>query len=155
MLQVRRYQEVDKEAVWELHNLALAPTGAHFGNGPWDEDLRDIQSHYLDNLGEFLVGVLENQIVCMGAFRRRSASMAEIKRMRVHPKYQRKGYGQLILSKLEEKASQTGYTELCLDTTAKQVPAQKLYEKNGYQEIGRGFIASFEVIFYEKKLTFR
>lgn len=118
----------------------------------WDEDLHDIENHYLNNGGEFLVGILDNKIVCMGAFRKKSDTLAEIKRMRVLPGYQRRGFGQMILTRLEQEAVQMGYTELCLDTTTLQAPAQKFYEKNGYIEVGREQVPQFELILYRKKL---
>ena len=136
MLEIRRYQDADNPAVLELHHLALEATGAYFP-GKWNDDLDDIQNHYLNNGGEFLVGTLDGKIVCMGAFRRKSDTLAEIKRMRVLPEYQRRGFGQIILNQLEEKASQLGYAELCLDTTTLQVPAQKMYQKNGFTVTGR------------------
>jgi GNAT superfamily N-acetyltransferase len=40
----------------------------------------------------------------MGAFRRTDPERAEIKRMRVHPDYQGRGFGQIILSELEARA---------------------------------------------------
>jgi hypothetical protein len=61
----------------------------------------------------------------------------------------------MILNQLEEQASRIGYTELCLDTTTKQVPAQKLYVKNGYREVRRGNLAGLEMVYYEKKLPVR
>ena len=152
MLEIRRYQDADNPAVLELHHLALEATGAYFP-GKWNDDLDDIQNHYLNNGGEFLVGILDGKIVCMGAFRRKSDTLAEIKRMRVLPEYQRRGFGQIILNQLEEKASQLGYTELCLDTTTLQVPAQKMYQKNGFTVTGRGQIPPFEVIYYHKSLN--
>ncbi len=152
MLEIRRYQDADNPAVLELHHLALEATGAYFP-GKWNDDLDDIQNHYLNNGGEFLVGTLDGKIVCMGAFRRKSDTLAEIKRMRVLPEYQRRGFGQIILNQLEEKASQLGYTELCLDTTTLQVPAQKMYQKNGFTVTGRGQIPPFEVIYYHKSLN--
>ena len=151
MLEIRRYQDANNPAVWELHHLALGPTGAYYP-GKWNDDLHDIQNHYLNNGGEFLVGILDGKIVCMGAFRRKSDTLAEIKRMRVLPEYQRRGFGQIILNQLEEKASQLGYTELCLDTTTLQIAAQKMYEKNGFTATGRGQVPPFEVIFYHKSL---
>lgn len=48
MLSVRRYRPGDRQAVWDLHNLALHDAHAHGGNGPWDADLRAIESSYLD-----------------------------------------------------------------------------------------------------------
>ena len=152
MLEIRRYRDADKSAVFKLHHLALNSTGIFLRDGKWDEDLHDIENQYINNNGEFLVGVLDNKIVCMGSFRKKSDTLAEIKRMRVHPNYQRKGFGQTILNKLEAKAIELGYQELCLDTTTKQIPAQKLYEKNGYIEVGREKIPDFELIFYRKEL---
>ncbi|MGE7828241.1 GNAT family N-acetyltransferase [Paenibacillus sp. NPDC093718] len=70
--------------------------------------------------------------------------------MRVHPDYQGKGYGQKIYENLETKANELGYKKLHLDTTAKQLPAQKLYEKFGFKEVYRKTIKELELIFYEK-----
>ena len=152
MLEIRRYQDADNPAVLELHHLALEATGAYFP-GKWNDDLDDIPIHYLNNGGEFLVGILDGKIVCMGAFRRKSDTLAEIKRMRVLPECQRRGFGQIILNQLETKAIQLGYTELCLDTTTLQIAAQKFYGKNGFIEVRRGLMPPFEVIYYHKSLN--
>ena len=154
MLIIRQYQPVDKGSVRELHIQALEPTGAMLPGGPWnDDDLSDISNHYLTNGGEFLVGVLDNRILCMGASKKKSDTAGEIKRMRVLPDFQRKGYGQLILDSLETKARKLGFTELYLDTTTKQIPAKNFYKKNGYQEIYRMVFAGLEIIFLEKHLA--
>ncbi len=152
MLEIRRYQAADNPAVWELHHRALEATGAYFP-GKWNDDLDDIPNHYLQKSGEFLVGTVDGKIVAMGAFRKKSTTLAEIKRMRVLPEYQRRGFGQAILNQLEVKAIQLGYTELCLDTTTRQIAAQKMYEKNGFTATGRGQLPPFEVIYYHKNLT--
>jgi ribosomal protein S18 acetylase RimI-like enzyme len=89
----------------------------------------------------------------MGAFRKKSETLAEIKRMRVLPEYQRRGLGQAILNQLEAKAILLGYRELCLDTTTLQIAAQKMYEKNGFTEVRRGLMPPFEVIYYHKSLN--
>jgi GNAT superfamily N-acetyltransferase len=154
ILKIRQYQSSDNKAIWELHRSALEPTGAMLPGGPWnDDDLNDIPSEYINNDGDFIVGTVNKQIVCMGALRKKSETTAEIKRMRVHPDFQRKGFGQLILDKLEEKARQLGYRELCLDTTTKQIAAQKLYEKNGYYQTGNTSYGGLDIIFYEKKIN--
>jgi len=151
MLIIRQYQPTDKGSVRELHIQALEPTGAMLPGGLWnDDDLSDITNQYLTNGGEFLVGVLDNRIVCMGALKKKSDTTGEIKRMRILPDFQRKGYGQLILDRLETKARKLGYTELYLDTTTKQIPAQNFYKKNGYCEISRTVFSGLEIIFFEK-----
>jgi len=153
-LEIRRYQSSDQNAVSKLHQQALEPTGAMLPGGPWnDDDLKNIEKEYIDNGGDFFVGILNKRIICMGALKKKTDVIAEIKRMRVHPHYQRKGLGQLMLDKLEEKARQLGYKELYLDTTTKQIPAQQLYEKNGYQQYGQTSYARLDILFYKKKLN--
>jgi ribosomal protein S18 acetylase RimI-like enzyme len=151
MLTLRRYQSSDQPAVWALHNLALAKTGAHGGNGPWDDDLASIEGVYFRG-GEFVVGVVDGKIVAMGALRRTSAERAEVKRMRVHPDYQGRGFGQQLLTYLEQQARALGFYVLHLDTSDRQPAAQKLYAKNGYQEVGRKPWRGMTMIFYEKAL---
>jgi ribosomal protein S18 acetylase RimI-like enzyme len=153
MLQIRRYRPQDHDAVWNLHNVALWQVGAHAGNGPWDDDLHNIEGVYLNNGGEFLVGLLDAQIVAMGALKRISDEKAEVKRMRVHPDYQRRGFGQIILDALEARAIELGYRTLALDTAVVQTAAQQLYLKNGFHETGRTVLAGFDAILFEKQIS--
>ena len=47
-VKIRRYRESDNDSVWELHHLALEPTGAMLPGGQWnDNDLNDIEKEYL------------------------------------------------------------------------------------------------------------
>jgi ribosomal protein S18 acetylase RimI-like enzyme len=112
--------------------------------------------HLFENLldGEFLIGECDGLLVAMGALKRTSPEeRAEIKRMRVHPEYQGRGYGQLMLDELEVRARVLGYQTLHLDTSILQIPAQRLYEKNGFREVGRDSYQGLEVILYEKQLS--
>jgi len=153
MLQIRTYQPGDRDAVWELHVIALESVGVYLGNGPRDDDLYHIEAVYLQNGGEFFVGISDGRLVAMGALKRISDERAEIKRMRVHPDCQRRGFGQTMLTALEVRARELGYHSLQLDTTTLQIGAQRLYEKNGYVEVRRGKVAQFECIYYEKTLS--
>ena len=146
------FQNGDADAVWELHNLALDGTGAHLGDGPWDDDLRSIPVSDLQDGGEFIVGLIDGRLVAMGGLRHITDAAAELKRMRVHPAFQRRGFGRQILGALENRARELGYTKLRLDTTIRQTAAQRLYTSAGYREVGRGEIAGLEVIYFEKRL---
>lgn len=152
MFTLRRYEPADLEAVEYLHVFAIQQAGAYLGRGPWDDDVYAIEEVYLDNQGDFLIGEWDGVFVAMGAFRRTSPERAEIKRMRTHPDYQGCGFGQIILTELEARARAMGYKTLHLDTSILQVPAQKLYEKNGFREVGRDIYHGLEVILYEKQL---
>jgi len=152
MLHIRQYLPQDRDQVWELHNLALSLAGAHAGN-EWYDDLHDIERFYLNNRGEFLVGLLDDRVVAMGALKLITREKAEVKRMRVHPDHQRKGYGRQILAALEERARELGYRTLVLDTAVIQTAAQQLYLNDGFRETGRAVFAGFDVILFEKELT--
>jgi len=148
---IRRYQAQDNEAVKALHYAGLAQFGA--AADPYhDNDLDDIEGIYINNNGDFLVGIDEDKIMAIGAIRKVSATRGEIKRIRVHRKCQRRGYGQTILSRLLELAAELGYTELCLDATVDNTPAQRLFEKCGFIETHRGKVGTYDLVFYEKKL---
>jgi GNAT superfamily N-acetyltransferase len=149
-LHIRRYEPGDKRAVRRLHDDALNEVGAHLGSGPWDDDLEEIEGVYLESGGEFLVGILEGEVVAMGAIKRVSPDVAEVKRMRVRPGLQGRGYGQAMLDALHRRAVGLGYSTLHLDTTVQQRVARRLYLKNGYREVGRGSIGPFDCIFYER-----
>ncbi len=60
-MQIRRYQDSDRDQVLRLHKAALEAVGAYVGNGPWDDDLNDIKRSYLNARGEFLVGIADGQ----------------------------------------------------------------------------------------------
>jgi GNAT superfamily N-acetyltransferase len=151
-LDIRRYDESDRKAVWSLHNRALEETGAHGGNGPWDRDVADPISCHIDLGGEFLVGYIGQELAAMGAFIPRSEELIEIKRMRVDPTMQRRGLGKRILSELERVAVLRGFRRAKLDTTVQQIAAQALYQNSGYSVVGSGQEGRFKTVLFEKIL---
>ena len=73
----------------------------------------------------------------MGAFKKVSESVVNMRRIRVRPDRHRKGIGEMIVKELEKRAKNMGYGRIELHTTVDQVPAQRLYQKNGYRETHR------------------
>ncbi|MFC6961748.1 GNAT family N-acetyltransferase [Halocatena marina] len=120
-----------------------------------DADLRAIRETYIEPGGAFFVGELDGEIVAMGAFKPVDSRTAEIKRMRVDPDHQRRGYGQRILDTLEATATEREFTTFVLDTTARQTGARRLYEKNGYRETRRKTVGEYEMLFYRKSIEER
>jgi GNAT superfamily N-acetyltransferase len=139
--------------VWELHIAVFEAAGTPSLPGPWNDDFANIESVYLRNRGEFLIGLLEGKIVAMGALRIVKDEIAEIKRMRVHPDHWRDGFGQAVFNRLQDRAIELGYRKLILDTMPQQVPAQRFYIKNGFRQTGRKQIEPFDCLFFEKELA--
>jgi len=151
-IQLRTYLATDREAVWELHTLALERAGADARHGPWDDDLHHIAEVYLGDGGEFVVACQAGRLVGMGALKRTSLTHGEIKRMRVHPDHQRRGIGKMLLDYLEQAAWTKGCTSLHLDTTEDQTSALAFYPRNGYHEASRRKEGAFMVVYFEKTL---
>lgn len=152
-LHIRRYTPEDRETVLHLHEAGLREMGTFIEEPGFDLDLRDIEGEYLEDDGEFLVGVCGDQIAAMGALKKTSSESAEIKRMRVAPAFRRRGFAQQILNTLHSRASELGYAKLHLDTGISQEVARKLYEANDYRKTRRGTVGPVECVFYEKHLA--
>lgn len=150
---IRRFAPADLHAVWNLHKVALVHAESDAGDGPWDDDLRDIEVAYVKGGGEFLVGIHDGALVAMGALRVHGPNCAEVKRMRVHPQWQRRGFGRLILIALEDRAQALGFRVLRLDTSLKQEAAQRLYSSHGYTITSYGHVLGLPSVFYEKVLV--
>jgi ribosomal protein S18 acetylase RimI-like enzyme len=113
--------------------------------------------------GEFLVGELDDStVVAMGAFQPATAvdhhaddpCAAVIRRMRVDPEHQRRGYGSTALEKLERRADERGFERLVLDTTPRQEAAIALYRSFGYVEARRRKTSVGTMVYFEKELYF-
>jgi GNAT superfamily N-acetyltransferase len=152
MLTIRSYQPSDYDAVWDLHVLPMIQVSAYLGDGPWDDDLRDIPGAYLNSGGVFLIAEYEGRVVAMGAFRRESETRAEIKRMRTHLDYQGRGFGKQILAALEAEARRLGITSLFLETAMVLHVAQHMYRSHGFVETHRGKVQHMDCIWFEKRL---
>jgi ribosomal protein S18 acetylase RimI-like enzyme len=151
-VELRRYQSSDAETVWRLHLAGLDQMGANAGVGPWDDDLRQIEDVYLRR-GEFLVGVVGDEIIAMGALRPVGEDVGELKRVRVAESAQGEGIGEMISRALLERARQLGFSRVILDTTALQGPAQRLYKKLGFRETHRSTgRTGLEIIYFERDL---
>jgi GNAT superfamily N-acetyltransferase len=119
LIEFRRFRGHDTDAVRNLHVIALRSARAFVEMNDavnWDGDLENIDAVYLRSGGEFLVGVIDGEIVAMGGLRLDEHGSATLKRMRVHPSRQRCGLGRELLRRLEEAARQRGVTRIVLDT---------------------------------------
>jgi ribosomal protein S18 acetylase RimI-like enzyme len=152
-LTLRRYRPDDDARVWHLHTTALAAIGALAPAGPHDADLQAIADVYLATGGEFLIGELDGEPVAMGAFRPLGDGRGELRRMRVHPAHQGRGFGQAVLGALEARAGELGLRTLVLDTAVQQTAAIGLYRKNGYALVAEREHLGFASRRYEKRLV--
>jgi ribosomal protein S18 acetylase RimI-like enzyme len=152
---IRRYQAEDNESVKALHYAGVRqidPDADHPDNPFIDSDLDDIEGVYINNRGDFIVGIENDTIVAMGAIMKASATRGEIRRVRVRQDCQRQGLGRKIMERLIEVAGELGYKELYLDTLVDNPPAQRLFEKCGFAEKDRIKMGPYDLVLYGMKL---
>lgn len=144
-LDVRRYWAGDGPAVRRLHELAMRDAG-DFVEGVPEPDLADVRGHYLDADGDFLVGILDGELVAMVAYHRVSEwiladqfslddATAELTRMRVHPDTQRRGFGEELYTELEQRARADSYDRFVLDVSKDNDAARAFYEDLGFEYV--------------------
>lgn len=180
-LTLRPYDPRDADAVWTLHEWALTDAGTDPADVPGTDDLRRVESAYLDAGGAFLVGVVpadaspsesengvdrrppetfDGRLAAMGGFvptesgtEGRSVDDAvELHRMRVAPTHQRRGYGRLVLHALEARARESGVGLVLATTATRQRAAVEFYPSEGYREVGRSAAGEYELVHFEKDL---
>jgi N-acetylglutamate synthase-like GNAT family acetyltransferase len=153
MINIRRYSALDHDEVWRVHLLVIFEAGGQATHKHY-HDIERIHEEYLMKGGEFLVGTdPDGTVIAMGGLIKLDENKAEIKRLRVHPDHQKKGYGQQILQKLEKKAVELGCKSIYLDTLTSQLNAQRMFVKNGYREVGESVIDGFDVTLFEKSIS--
>ncbi|MEJ8757378.1 GNAT family N-acetyltransferase [Pontibacter sp. H259] len=109
-----------------------------------DQDLKEkdgddhtfyAQYNKVDSINEVIVVYLNGKAAGCGAIKPYTKSIAEVKRMFVHPDYRRQGIAKQVLTALEEWAKELGYTSTILETGMKQPEAIELYKNSNYTVI--------------------
>ncbi|MEU8323357.1 GNAT family N-acetyltransferase [Nonomuraea sp. NPDC048881] len=153
-LKIRRYRWSDLDTILALHRICLAEVGLQPGDGVYyDDDFPRIQEIYLACGGDFIVGETGSRVVAMGGLKPVDRETAEVCRLRVHPEFQRRGYGGVMLSALEDRALELGFSSLRGDTTLNQGAALALYARQGWRELSRRQVGDLVVIYGEKRLA--
>lgn len=153
---LRRYEPGDRDAVVSLHRTALREAGTNPEDVPDNDDLRDVESTYLDTGGEFLVVEVDGEIVAMGGLAVDGDEIplraGEFLRIAVHPDHQRAGYGSAILAGLEESARERGLDRVFLWTAQRQRSGVAFYQSRGYEGTDHRTEGSYELLRFEKSL---
>jgi GNAT superfamily N-acetyltransferase len=95
--------------------------------------------------GGLLIGLLSDQPITGGAFRRFDDSTAELKRIWTDSRYRRQGHAKALLTELEAEIVARGYRSVYLTTGDRQPEAEALYLSSGYVRLTEPLPAEDEV----------
>jgi ribosomal protein S18 acetylase RimI-like enzyme len=95
--------------------------------------------------GGLLIGLLNDEPVTGGAFRRFDDATAELKRIWTDSRYRRQGHAKALLNELEAEIAARGYRSVYLTTGDRQPEAEALYLSTGYIKLAEPLPAEGEV----------
>jgi GNAT superfamily N-acetyltransferase len=114
-----------------------------------DAVARWLRNHPADEFaaphGAMLIGVLGDQPVTGGAFRRFDPHTAELKRIWTNSRFRRRGHAKALLEELEAAIIARGYRRVYLTTGDRQPEAEALYLSSGYTRLAEPLPAEGEV----------
>ena len=133
MVQIRRYELADKEAIKKLICSIMDREFQADKEAFSAEDLENLEKHY-GNFGEaFFVAEDGKGIIGTAAVKREDDRIALIRRIFVAPDYRKKRIGLRLLSRAVEFCKEVGYRELIFRTTSHMTAAIELVKKQGFQ----------------------
>ena len=129
-MKIRRLEDRDAVAVRELVQAGLRERFDPYLEG-YDPDLNDLWADHL----EFLVGVLDQQVVATGGLKLIDARTVRVRRLSVAPSARGRGYGSVMLEALLREARAQGFARAVLETGADWHSAIALYERAGFERV--------------------
>ncbi len=101
---------------------------------PWS--LQSVQNELKNPLSTWLVAESDGTVLgYVGA--QTAADESDIMNLAVHPQYRRHALGQKLLSALQQVLTENGSAAITLEVRVSNLPAISLYEKLGFQTVGR------------------
>jgi ribosomal protein S18 acetylase RimI-like enzyme len=128
-VKVRAFEARDQAACAELYRGGLL--GGKLADNDSGLDIDDIQSAYMLNDGNhfWVAETDEYKVVGMIGVQHHDEDEGEIKRLRVHPDYRRRGIGSKLIEKALLWCDEHSYLKIKLDTFMERDPALKLFQK--------------------------
>ncbi|MDY0910829.1 GNAT family N-acetyltransferase [Microbacterium sp. CFBP9034] len=117
--------------------IAFHLEGMHDTSPPESVHALDVEA-LRDPAISFWSGWIDGELAGIGALKAIDAERGELKSMRVDDRFRGYGVGRVLLRHIVEVARERGMTSLWLETgdSADFVPAQRLYESEGFVRCG-------------------
>ena len=129
-MKIRRLEDRDAVAVRELVQAGLRERFDPYLEG-YNPDLNDLWADHL----EFLVGVLDQQVLATGGLKLIDARTVRVRRLSVAPAARGRGYGSVMLGALLREARAQGFARAVLETGADWHSAIALYKRAGFERV--------------------
>jgi GNAT superfamily N-acetyltransferase len=107
----------------------------YFDPKDFEEELTSLPGKYSMPEGRLLLAFYNDQPSGCVALKKIDEHTSEMKRMFVYPEFHGKGIGYALAKAIIDEAKKIGYSSMKLDTSIRQIEAQKLYQGFGFKNI--------------------
>jgi ribosomal protein S18 acetylase RimI-like enzyme len=101
----------------------------------FSEEIANLPETYGPPHGCLLLARIHGEIIGCVAVRYQGATVCEMKRLYVKPRYRRMGLGRRLAESAIRRAQEMNYSRVVLDTLPGMTEAQSLYESLGFREV--------------------
>jgi putative acetyltransferase len=131
---IRDWQPSDRDGASQIIRSVLADYGLGWEPDGADQDVLQVEAHYLQTGGEFWVIEQAKTLVGTAAYYpiARGENAVEIRKMYLLPTARGLGLGRFLLSQLEGAIASRGVAQIWIETASVLVEAVQLYESSGY-----------------------
>lgn len=113
--------------------------GVDLGFQGFEAELANLPQHYAPPQGGFVLAVVDGEVAGCGGFRHLPdvdyPNACEMKRLFVRPAHRRSGLGRALAQALMDRALESGYSTMLLDTLDDMEAARGLYDHLGFEEV--------------------
>ena len=124
---------LDWQAVFNAADIALI--NRYFDADAYEAEMAGLPGSYAPPKGSLLIAHSDDTPAGCVAMKDLGDGICEMKRMFVPVEFHGTGTGRALAERIVEDARNAGYRSMRLDTSWRQVPAQKLYESLGFRPI--------------------
>jgi len=120
----------------ERHSQDIELIDKYFTKKTFEEELASLPGKYAMPKGRLLLASYDGQPAGCVALNKLDTKTCEMKRMFVYTEFQGKGIGRKLAESVIKEARTIGYSSMKLDTSIRQIEAQRLYESLGFERTG-------------------
>lgn len=138
----RKAQKGDEAGILEVIKVALGEYGLNIEPEGADQDVTDLEMHYLSNGGWFQVITHQGCVIGSVGVYKIDQERCELRKMYLYPEYQGKQIGKQLMENSLKAAKDLGFKRMLLQTNSKLAKALPIYEKYGFKNDESGEVCS-------------
>jgi putative acetyltransferase len=140
VLSIEPFATHHSPGILEVIGSVFAEYGMTFDPAGFDDDLLDIEGHYLARGGWFSVLTDDSHVVGTVAAVPRDGGVCEMKRLYLLPEYRGQGRGRSLMEHVLARAREAGYREVIAWSDVRLETAHRVYARLGFAHIGERVI---------------